>query len=68
MRVPGKVPTPEGSIIMPTVLGGTNWYPPSLQSVHRIVLSFGVGEHRNAIQVKDGRGAGRTADPIPWRK
>lgn len=29
MRVPGKVPTPEGSLIMPTVLGGTNWYPPS---------------------------------------
>ena len=29
MRVPGKVPTPEGSTIMPTVLGGTNWYPPS---------------------------------------
>jgi alcohol dehydrogenase (cytochrome c) len=29
MRVPGKVPTPEGSLIMPTVLGATNWYPPS---------------------------------------
>jgi alcohol dehydrogenase (cytochrome c) len=29
MRVPGKVPTPAGSTIMPTVLGGTNWYPPS---------------------------------------
>jgi alcohol dehydrogenase (cytochrome c) len=29
MRVPGKVPTPEGSVIMPTVLGATNWYPPS---------------------------------------
>jgi len=29
MRVPGKVPTPEGTLIMPTVLGATNWYPPS---------------------------------------
>jgi alcohol dehydrogenase (cytochrome c) len=29
MRAPGKVPTPEGSQIMPTVQGGTNWYPPS---------------------------------------
>jgi alcohol dehydrogenase (cytochrome c) len=29
MRVPGKVATPEGSLIKPTVLGATNWYPPS---------------------------------------
>ena len=29
MRVPGKVPTPQGALIAPTVLGGTNWYPPS---------------------------------------
>jgi alcohol dehydrogenase (cytochrome c) len=30
-RVPGKLPGAEGdgSPIMPTVLGGTNWYPPS---------------------------------------
>jgi alcohol dehydrogenase (cytochrome c) len=29
MRVPGKIPTPSGALITPTVLGGTNWYPPS---------------------------------------
>lgn len=28
-RVPGKIPTPEGELIMPTVLGATNWSPPS---------------------------------------
>ena len=28
-RVPGKVPTPLGELIMPTVLGATNWSPPS---------------------------------------
>jgi alcohol dehydrogenase (cytochrome c) len=28
-RVPGKVPTREGTLIMPTVGGATNWYPPS---------------------------------------
>jgi len=28
-RVPGKVATEEGTRIMPTVLGATNWYPPS---------------------------------------
>lgn len=29
MRVPGKVPSLGGTLIMPTVLGATNWYPPS---------------------------------------
>jgi alcohol dehydrogenase (cytochrome c) len=29
MRVPGKVPSEGGTLITPTVLGGTNWYPPS---------------------------------------
>jgi len=28
-RVPGKVPTREGSLVQPTVLGATNWAPPS---------------------------------------
>jgi alcohol dehydrogenase (cytochrome c) len=28
-RVPGKIPTPEGTLIQPTVLGATNWSPPS---------------------------------------
>ncbi|HEX5227449.1 MAG TPA: PQQ-dependent dehydrogenase, methanol/ethanol family [Bryobacteraceae bacterium] len=29
MRVPGKLPSAEGTLIKPTVLGATNWYPPS---------------------------------------
>jgi alcohol dehydrogenase (cytochrome c) len=28
-RVPGRVPTPEGTLIQPAVFGGTNWAPPS---------------------------------------
>jgi alcohol dehydrogenase (cytochrome c) len=28
-RVPGKVPSPEGTLIQPTVFGGTNWAPAS---------------------------------------
>ncbi len=28
-RVPGKLPTPQGTLIQPTVLGATNWSPPS---------------------------------------
>ena len=57
MRVPGKVPTPEGSIIMPTVLGGTNWYPPSYSPSTGFVLSLGVGEHRK----QSGQGRPRRA-------
>jgi alcohol dehydrogenase (cytochrome c) len=29
MRIPGKVPTPEGTVIFPGNQGGTNWYSPS---------------------------------------
>jgi alcohol dehydrogenase (cytochrome c) len=29
MRVPGKVPSPEGTLIYPGNQGGTNWYSPS---------------------------------------
>jgi alcohol dehydrogenase (cytochrome c) len=29
IRVPGKVPTIEGTLIYPGNQGGTNWYPPS---------------------------------------
>lgn len=29
MRVPGKIPTPEGTLIFPGNQGGTNWYSPS---------------------------------------
>lgn len=29
IRVPGMVPTAEGTMMMPTVLGATNWQPPS---------------------------------------
>jgi alcohol dehydrogenase (cytochrome c) len=28
-RLPGMAPSKEGTLIMPTVNGGTNWYPPS---------------------------------------
>ena len=29
IRVPGQAPSAEGTLIMPTVLGATNWAPPS---------------------------------------
>ncbi len=54
MRVPGKVPTPEGSIIMPTVLGGTNWYPPSY-SPRTGWFYIPLWENSGTIAVEGGR-------------
>jgi alcohol dehydrogenase (cytochrome c) len=33
IRVPGRVPSPEGTLIMPTVLGATNWSAPSYSPI-----------------------------------
>jgi alcohol dehydrogenase (cytochrome c) len=54
MRVPGKVPTPEGSTIMPTVLGGTNWYPPSY-SPRTGWFYIPLWENSGTIAVEGGR-------------
>ena len=72
MRVPGKVPTPAGSTIMPTVLGGTNWYPPSYSPRTGLVLHSAVGElgnHRGGGRTSEGHrkhahGRGRICRPI----
>jgi alcohol dehydrogenase (cytochrome c) len=55
MRDPSKVPTPEGSLVMPTVLGGTNWYPPSF-SPSTGLFYISSWENTGTIQVKNGRG------------
>src|SRR5580692_8982273 len=54
MRVPGKVPTPAGSTIMPTVLGGTNWYPPSY-SPRTGWFYIPLWENTGTIAVEGGR-------------
>jgi alcohol dehydrogenase (cytochrome c) len=54
MRVPGKVPTPEGSTIMPTVLGGTNWYPPSY-SPRTGLFYIPLWENTGTIATEGGR-------------
>jgi alcohol dehydrogenase (cytochrome c) len=54
MRVPGKVPTPAGSTIMPTVLGGTNWYPPSY-SPRTGWFYIPLWENSGTIAVEGGR-------------
>jgi alcohol dehydrogenase (cytochrome c) len=56
MRVPGQVRSPEGTVIMPTVLGGTNWYPPSFSPSTGLFYIPGW-ENSASMAVKNGRGA-----------
>jgi len=51
MRAPGREPSPQGSIIMPTVLGGTNWYPPSF-SPSTGLFYISAWENTGSFQVK----------------
>ena len=61
IRVPGKVPVGsggDGTPIMPTVLGGTNWYPPSFSPKTGL---FYVSAWENSKSGGGGqRGAGNT--------
>ena len=61
MRVPGRVSSPEGTLIQPTVLGATNWYPPSYSPSTGLFYIPGW-ENTGTIAVKGGRGraAGNT--------
>ncbi len=52
MRVPGKVPTPEGTLIFPGNQGGTNWYSAILQPAHRIVLHSRTWENYSSVYIK----------------
>ncbi len=51
MRAPGKEPSPQGVVIMPTVLGGTNWYPPSF-SPSTGLFYISAWENTGSFQVK----------------
>jgi alcohol dehydrogenase (cytochrome c) len=53
-RVPGKIPTPEGELIMPTVLGATNWAPPSY-SPRTGLFYVSLWENTGTIAVEGGR-------------
>jgi alcohol dehydrogenase (cytochrome c) len=57
-RVPGKIPTPDGELIMPTVLGATNWAPPSY-SPKTGLFYVSVWENTGTIAVENGRGRAR---------
>jgi alcohol dehydrogenase (cytochrome c) len=52
-RVPGKIPTREGELIMPTVLGATNWAPASF-SPKTGLFYVSVWENTGTIAVSGG--------------
>ena len=62
-RVPGKLPTAEGELIMPTVLGATNWAPASF-SPKTGLFYVSVWENTGTIATSGGgRGAPQRTVP-----
>jgi alcohol dehydrogenase (cytochrome c) len=54
IRIPGQIPSPQGTLIMPTVLGATNWAPPSFSP--RTGLFYVSGwENTGTVAVEGGR-------------
>ena len=53
-RVPGMGPSKEGTLIMPTVNGATNWYPPSY-SPHTELFYIPGWENTGSIAIEGGR-------------
>jgi len=53
MRVPGKLPTAEGTVIYPGNQGGTNWYSPSF-SPHTGLFYIPVWENYSSVFFKAG--------------
>jgi hypothetical protein len=62
-RVPGIAPSKEGTLIMPTVNGGTNWYPPSYSP--RTELFYIPGWENTGSIAIEGGGQPRTVGNIP---
>lgn len=54
MRVPGKAPGGEDTVVMPNALGATNWYPPSY-SPSTGLFYLSAWENTGSIVTKEGR-------------
>jgi alcohol dehydrogenase (cytochrome c) len=54
IRIPGQIPTPKGTLIMPTVLGATNWAPPSY-SPRTGLFYVSLWENTGTVAVEGGR-------------
>ena len=65
IRVPGRVPSPEGTLIMPTVLGATNWAPPSYSpSTGLFYVSLWENTGTVAVEGQFPRPAGQGRTPM----
>ncbi len=61
IRIPGQVPTLEGSLIRPHVLGATNWAPPSFSP--RTGLFYVAGWENSGTIAIEGKFPGATGIP-----
>ena len=62
IRIPGQVPTPQGSLIIrPHVLGATNWSPPSFSP--RTGLFYVAGWENSGTIAVEGKFPGATRHP-----
>lgn len=65
IRIPGRVPTPEGSLIMPTVLGATNWSAPSFSpGTGLFYVSLWENTGTIAVEGQFPRSAGQGRTPM----
>jgi alcohol dehydrogenase (cytochrome c) len=65
IRVPGLVPSPEGTLIMPTVLGATNWAPPAFSPrTGLFYVSLWENTATIAVEGQFPRQAGRGRTPM----
>jgi alcohol dehydrogenase (cytochrome c) len=75
MRVPGKVPSTEGTLIYPGNQGGTNWYSPSFSPRTGLFYIPTWAEYssiyvKTADQYKEGNqyNGGRPRSPVPFSR
>ena len=63
IRIPGQIPTPQGTLIMPTVLGATNWSPPSF-SPRTGLFYVALWENTGTIVTEGSRPRGTGNTPM----
>ena len=63
IRIPGMVPTAEGKLMMPTVLGATNWQPASF-SPRTGLLYVSAWENTSTVAVEGATPRGIGTNPL----
>ena len=63
MRVPGQVPSEAGTVMYPTVLGATNWQPPSF-SPRTGLFYVSAWENTSTVAVEGSTPRGIGANPL----